>query len=355
MRIGIVSIWGNRGQATVARHLRSVLERLGHSTFVLARPMRGNPPPDPVIMTSDVWDQPGVTHGSQYFVPRKEYLDWARACELDAVFCDQNYQFEELSMLRAMGIRTFGRFVWEKFQEKHVEDARRAFDVIYSLTECEARRYEELGIESHFIRWGCHPEIRPASPRARDGRIRYFFPATGRRKPQAVTVDAFRESTAPGIELVIKGHETRHIGQIDRIAAPDPRITVIHDELDFAAYHRLFASCDVCLAPSRWEGLGLHLFEAFSHGLPIITNDAPPMNELVEHGVNGFLVRSHVDGQTRSGVPRHEPDRDDLVRAIEHLADPARVERLSAGVTETREGKLAWDRTVEGFERLIEE
>ena len=40
MRIGICSWWFNRGQAVVARHLRSTLDELGHETFVLARPTR---------------------------------------------------------------------------------------------------------------------------------------------------------------------------------------------------------------------------------------------------------------------------------------------------------------------------
>ena len=40
MRIGIVAYWFNRGQAVVARQIRSALDGLGHETFVLARPTR---------------------------------------------------------------------------------------------------------------------------------------------------------------------------------------------------------------------------------------------------------------------------------------------------------------------------
>jgi glycosyltransferase involved in cell wall biosynthesis len=39
--------------------------------------------------------------------------------------------------------------------------------------------------------------------------------------------------------------------------------------------------CDgvVCVQPSHWEGLGLQLLECQAAGMPLITTDAPPMNE----------------------------------------------------------------------------
>ena len=71
---------------------------------------------------------------------------------------------------------------------------------------------------------------------------------------------------------------------------------------------RLFASCDVCLGPSRWEGLGLFLYEAVAFGMPQITNDSPPMNEVVRDGVNGLLVPDLQDDVAPSGIPSMKPD-----------------------------------------------
>lgn len=42
---------------------------------------------------------------------------------------------------------------------------------------------------------------------------------------------------------------------------------------------RLYADGDVCVLPSRWEGLGLPLLECQAAGMPLITTDAAPMNE----------------------------------------------------------------------------
>ena len=82
------------------------------------------------------------------------------------------------------------------------------------------------------------------------------------------------------------------------------------------------AACDVCITPSRWEGLGLPLYEAIAFGQPVITNDDPPMNEVVGDGVNGLLVPSLPRRTARSGIPAKRPDPDALTAAIERIADP---------------------------------
>lgn len=43
---------------------------------------------------------------------------------------------------------------------------------------------------------------------------------------------------------------------------------------------KLYRDGDVCVQPSHWEGLGLQLLECQAAGLPLITTDAPPMNEM---------------------------------------------------------------------------
>jgi hypothetical protein len=42
----------------------------------------------------------------------------------------------------------------------------------------------------------------------------------------------------------------------------------------------LYRDGDVCVQPSHWEGLGLQLLECQAAGLPLVTTDAPPMNEV---------------------------------------------------------------------------
>jgi 1,2-diacylglycerol 3-alpha-glucosyltransferase len=355
MRIGIVSWWFNRGQAVVGRQLRSALDGLGYETFVLARPTRGGNIRPSFIDRTGVWDQPGVTEASAYEIPVQEYQDWAEETSPQIVFFDQNYQFEEIATLRRAGIRTVGRFVWEAFAAADVDPAKRAFDLIYSLTACERERYHALGISSPRVHWGCHPELLAIMPRRNPDTVRLIYPGgfMSKRKPFEAVIEAFSSVDDPRLRLTFKAQVERRVRKVGKLAGRDERIEVIWDDLPTARYLQLFADSDVCLAPSRWEGLGLHLYEATAFGIPIVTNDNPPMNELVEDEVNGLLVRGVESGRAKSGIPAYEPDVDELAAAIERIADQELRAELSRGALRMRE-RWSWDRTVQGYAELIE-
>lgn len=356
MRIGIVAHWFNRGQGVVARHLRSALDELGHETFVLARPTRGTNRRPAFVDRGDVWDQPAVTEASQFEITQAQYEAWAAANDLAAVFFDQNYQFEQVAALRRQGLVTIGRFVWEAFSEADVAGAHEAYDVVYSLTDCEQLRYRELGIDSPRVLWGCHPELLAVPVERTEPPVRLFFPGgfLSKRKPLRLVLRTFAGAPDPNLRLVVKAQVPRRGEFLADMAERDDRIEVIGADLPTAEHLRLFASCHACIAPTRWEGLGLHLYEALAFGMPIVCTDIPPVNEVVRDGENGILVRpvpsSH---ETRSGIPAFDPDRDELRSAIAVLADPAVRERLAAGARRTRD-ELSWQRTVDGFRALLD-
>jgi 1,2-diacylglycerol 3-alpha-glucosyltransferase len=377
MRIGIVTKWFNRGQAFVSRYLRDALDELGHETFILARPTRDKGPMAAHVDRTGVWDQPGVTEASAWEVPLTEYERWISANSLDAVHWDNCYQHEEIAQLRRAGVRTVGRFVWEMFSPADAAPAGAAYDVLYSMTRCEQRRYGELGIESPYVQWGIHPELLGYAPDATpsasgpgavgsaaasfasgpgdDDLVRFYFPGAllGPRKPHKEVVEAFRAARGANLRLVFKAQLERRMNYLTRAAEEDPRIALVVEDMETDEHLRLFSSCDVCLGPSRWEGLGLFLYEAAAFGMPQITNDSPPMNEVVRDDVNGILVPDTQQGTADSGIPSMTPDVDALTTAIERLADPTERGRLQAGALETRE-QLAWGRTVESFGRLFD-
>ena len=375
MRAGIVSYWFNRGQATVGRFLRSALEELGCETFLLARPppsrfFRGG-----IISKRDVWDQKRVTAASAYEIPVEEYLDWGAKCRLDVVFCDQNYQFEEIGALRDSGIRTIGRFVWESFGAEHAPSARTAFDTIYSLTRCEQERYAGWGIQTPFVPWGCHPELLRYADDRKSKAPTFFYPGgyLSLRKPTAAVVEAFLRAEVPGARLLVKTQcpprvrDLKNPSTWDEANAwrrdPDmdapldakrltqmPGVVFNWRDLDTRDYYRLFSSCLLCIAPSRWEGLGLHLYETTAFGLPCLCNDMPPLSEIVQNGRNGLLTSSRVIGERANGLPIHEPDVDGLANAIGSALE--NYQDLQAG-TRARREELSWDRTVDALKSLL--
>lgn len=357
MRIGICAYWFNRGQGVVARQLRSALDSLGHETFVLARPTRAKNIRPAFVDRSGVWDQPEITEASAYRIPSDELVTWGRDNDLELALFDQNYGFDAIEALSRSGVRTVGRFVWEQFGDEDVEGARSAFDVIYSMTAAEQERYAGMGIESPRVHWGIHPELlaysKPPPATGSEPRV-YFYPAgfLSRRKPVGEVLKAFRRVDGDDLRLLVKGQVERELDRLADGARRDPRVEVVLDDLPLEEHMRLFASADVCVAPSRWEGLGLHLYESMALGLPVITNDAPPMNEVIS-SANGILVRSRRRGRASSGIAAQRPVVRDLTAAIERVRDPVTFAELCAGVTAARE-ELAWDRTVSDVAALLE-
>jgi glycosyltransferase involved in cell wall biosynthesis len=64
--------------------------------------------------------------------------------------------------------------------------------------------------------------------------------------------------------------------QVEVATDPPANVTVLRGPVDSTA---LYERGDVCVQPSRWEGIGLPLLECQSAGMPLITVDAAPMNE----------------------------------------------------------------------------
>jgi 1,2-diacylglycerol 3-alpha-glucosyltransferase len=357
VRVGIVTKWFNRGQAFVSRYLRDAFDELGHETFILARPTKDKGPMAAHVDRSGVWDQPGVTEASEWEVPLAEYERWIEDNSIEIVHWDNCYQHAEIARLRHAGVRTVGRFVWEMFSADDAGPAAEAYDVLYSMTRCEQQRYAELGIESPYVQWGIHPELLEYAdaPRGEDGLVRFYFPGAllGPRKPHREVVEAFRAARGEDLRLIFKAQLERRMNYLTGAAAEDPRIELVVEDMDTPEHLRLFASCDVCLGPSRWEGLGLFLYEAAAFGMPQITNDSPPMNEVVRDGVNGILTADEQDGTADSGIPSMRPDVVALTAAIERLADRGEREQLAAGARATR-AELSWSRTVADLGRLID-
>lgn len=111
---------------------------------------------------------------------------------------------------------------------------------------------------------------------------------------------------------------------------------------------QMYDEGDVCVQPSHWEGIGLPLLECQAAGLPLVTVDAPPMNE--HHPWATIPVASTetilLSPLHRVAVPRPSPD--DLAEVLEslHGTSISEASRAARGIMETHHSWRASRRTL---------
>jgi glycosyltransferase involved in cell wall biosynthesis len=93
-------------------------------------------------------------------------------------------------------------------------------------------------------------------------------------------------------------------------------------ELD-AAYER----CDIFILPSRAEGFGLVVAEAWLYGKPVIVSSAAGISEMVEDGKTGYVVNPHNYEEVAEALVRLAQN--ELIRAEMGESGRRAVEVLS--------------------------
>lgn len=77
---------------------------------------------------------------------------------------------------------------------------------------------------------------------------------------------------------------------------------ILRGRVDDAELINLYRAADVYVTPTRYEGFGLTLLEAMSAGCPIVTSNIPVVNEIVQHGENGWLAEYNNPDDVARGI-----------------------------------------------------
>jgi glycosyltransferase involved in cell wall biosynthesis len=109
------------------------------------------------------------------------------------------------------------------------------------------------------------------------------------RKNTPLVLQAFIAAASLRSDIALTLTSMVEVSAFYRGAIPDA-VTVIDRNLQRAEIAALYESHDVSIQVSSHEGLGLGFYEAIAHAVPVISLDAPPHNEPVQHGVTGWLI-----------------------------------------------------------------
>jgi hypothetical protein len=212
------------------------------------------------------------------------------------------------------------------------------------LDEVDSRRWDvvHLGLVDHG-----HDDPPERAP----GPLRVFF--VGRfevRKGIDTLLDAIARLAPeqPDVEFIVAGEDRPLepgqplVGAAWRAAHSDaPWISRVHfpGEVDDAELHRLYATSDLVVLPSRYESFGLVMAEAMMHAKAVISCDSSGIRDVVRHDVDGLLVPPG--------------DVDALEAAMRDLlAQPARRAALGRAGRERFVAAFHVDRFAERFERF---
>jgi glycosyltransferase involved in cell wall biosynthesis len=161
-----------------------------------------------------------------------------------------------------------------------------------------ARQAELASIPVHaVVHHGLEPAMYPAC--GPGGDVAFFLGRLSWVKGPELAVEAARRA---GLPLVVAGEEhgvdeapPRWHEEVLAPALRAPGVSRI-PRADLAAKRRLLARSRALLVPLRWEEpFGLVMIEALLAGCPVIASPRGAAPEIVEHGRDGFLVKTPAE------------------------------------------------------------
>jgi len=111
--------------------------------------------------------------------------------------------------------------------------------------------------------------------------------------------------------------------------------------VDDATLKRCYALCNVYVCPSRLEGFGLSILEAFRAGKPVVATRVGAIPELIQDNINGTLVEKE--------------DAIGMAKAINfYLRDQQRCKLIGLNNQEKVQGDFSWGISAQYVEKIYE-
>lgn len=289
MNVGIVTAWFPSGAGVVSKQYEKTL-KIAHDVYIYCRGGSARNQPE--------WNGKNVTwaypHPASTGIYRWHFNHWIKNNNLDLVIFNEQRYWKPVIWAKKRGILV-GAYI-----DYYTADTIPFFK-LYDFLICNTKRHHKVFCDfpqSIFIKWGTlikqyspviMTPIRPTTFIISAGWDGLYASSTPwmDRKGIGVTLRAFTRVKGNCKLIVLSQVPLEKCPkQWDEIIRVDPRI-----EFQFGSHNKTpYNLGDIYVYPSRLDGIGLTLTEALSCGLPAITTDNAPMNEFVQHNINGFLV-----------------------------------------------------------------
>lgn len=191
------------------------------------------------------------------------------------------------------------------------------------------------------ISWGIDNDVYKAEKTAVRSPIKFIHNAgwggTEWRKNTWAVVEAFNIASRsnPDIKLILKTQKplVEYPDAVLYVIKKNRNILVNEKNISMNELIKLYKRSHVSVLPSKWEGIGIPFLESLALGLPVITVNAPPMNEWIRHGYNGFCAKvdSWQERRDKQLLVRGAlVNVSDLAKYMIKLASPKLIKKLSS-------------------------
>jgi glycosyltransferase involved in cell wall biosynthesis len=347
--IGIVTTWFERGAAYVSRAYRDALS----DKFDVQIYARGG---EQYARGDPHWDGPAVQWAPpapDTSIVRSDLEGWIRDRRIQAVLFNEQQWWPPVLWAHDLGVKTIA------YVDYYTVRTARWFQ-IYDALCCNTRRHFSVFAQhpgAAYIPWGTDLDLFRPQERAAAEEVVFFHSAgmggLNLRKGTDLLVEAFQGVHGPARLVLHSQVPVSAYGAAARLIRGDRRIEFIEGTVPAPGlYHR----GDIYVYPTRLEGIGLTVAEALACGLPVITTDVPPCNELVVPGESGWLVPFTRARRRKDGYfwPETDCDTMALAQAMQECVDRKHeIPEWRRRARSFAEARLDWRRNSQDLPDLL--
>ena len=338
-RIGIVSDWHNTGVPYQSRFLSECLSKK-HDVFIFAYNK---------YMKDEVdWGYKKLVF-TKMIKPWK-VIDWIKKEGIKVVFFPDRLEDPAvLDWCKNNGIATVMIINYETIKKEEF-DLYKKNTILMCPVKCTYNLLKNHGFtDLRFIRWAVDDEVFVPEESQIKPPIKFIHNAgyggAQWRKNTLAVVEAFEAACQKNKNIILILKSQRPVKEYPekarKIINNNGRIRAIIKNLSVIDLIKLYRSCHVSVLPSKWEGIGIPFIESLALGLPVITVNAPPMNEWVTNGFNGLVARIgkwEMRKDRKLLVKGALVDVGDLSKQMLKLTDIKSIERLGKNAVKSTGG-----------------
>jgi glycosyltransferase involved in cell wall biosynthesis len=233
-------------------------------------------------------------------------------------------------------------------------------DVVVAISRREEKALKARGVKdvrARIVRIAQGVDERTFHPSNKDPKLRksigvkedeglvLFVGRLAGRKGLDMVVEAFdiiaKEKKKVRLAIVGTGPRTAMVRKEAKRRGFEDRMTMA-GTVDLKELARYYATADVTLFPSRWEGFGLIPLESMASGTPCVSTRVGAADDIITDGVDGYLI--DVD------------DHDALAeKAMKVLGSKEKREAMGKAARRKVEENFTWSHTGKAYYKLYQE